>query len=231
MKEMCSVFKLPNPYPGEKLEFPTQVAADSSSGGRSLTLPRQLRREELWICNGRSQFEFIVDNQTLASLANIEMSIGNPVYTQDIHSIRDGLRHFFKTHFDPKGGFLSPVEWRPREFNSPPDTVCHMVADAEPSLVDLDMPSVVQALRQGCSLQIHCDGGFNANRGAASYVVHAIAPHDRGLTRMGYAGLFMDTARSAFHAEVTALATAVKWLVGVADGFPCHSRRVRFMNI
>ena len=83
----------------------------------------KLHRDRMWTHNGATQLEFVVDNATMASLANLEMRVHNPLYVESVRVVRDGLRRIFTSFFDAKAGFLNPVEWRPRGFNAPQDVV------------------------------------------------------------------------------------------------------------
>ena len=127
------------------------------------------------------------------------------------HNIRLGLKSVFQRAFQSKAGFCNPVEWRPREFNSPPDTICHWVLDAGTDISDLPRGAVMEALRKGQPLQIHCDGGFVDTVGAAAFVVHSYDLTGQ-IVRLGFAGKYLARARSAFQAEVTALANAIEWV-------------------
>ena len=134
------------------------------------------------------------------------------LYHGIVQGIRDGLRHAFAYHFELKAGYLNPVEWRPREFNSPPDTICNRVLSRQMDITDLSYEAALAPLRNGCSLQIHCDGGFRGGVGAASFVVHLTEPGRTGVKRLGYHGVFLPHARSPFHAEIVALHEAVNWI-------------------
>ena len=183
-----------------------------------------MRRDSLWL-SGVPQLEFVVDNTAAAGLANIELSISNPLYESAVHSIRLGLRKVFSDLFRPKGGFLNPVEWRPREFNAPPDTVCNWVLAAGADMTDLDLNLGVDAVVANKSLQIHCDGGYAQSVGAAAFVVHVFDPATGLMDRIGYVGIFMEQARSAFHAEITALDSAQKWVQQLRERWLATSLR------
>lgn len=109
------------------------------------------------------------------------------------------------------------MEWRPREFNAPPDTVCNWVLAAGADVTDLDVDHGVDAVTANRSLQIHCDGGYAHEVGAAAFVVHAHDPVSGLMYRIGYVGVFMQQARSAFHAEITALDLAQAWVQRLAQ--------------
>ena len=206
--QCCISLGLPVPYPGNQH---IHMKGDSESV-HYLELPRQLQRDTLWLVDGTPQLEFVVDNESLASLANIEISVVNPLYLTDVHRIRQGLLNIFETVFWPKGSYMNPVDWRPREFNGPPDTIYNWVLDQETDLNHLCHTSAINAIQNGRSIQIHSDGGFKSGRGAASFVVHACDPSTGMMSRLGYSGHYMHAARSAFHAEILALLLAVDWM-------------------
>ena len=78
-------------------------------------MPKLLRKDALWPHFRAAQLEFVVDNETLAGLANVELSLSTATYQQSIGRIRHCLRRVFTKTFAPKAGYLNPVEWRPRE--------------------------------------------------------------------------------------------------------------------
>ena len=95
--DACHRFRLPKPYPETAVEA---IASTEDRFGDladlcSLTLqsPLRLRRDRLWITSGISQLEFIVDNQTVASLANIETKIANEFYRPMHMAIKAVLTH------------------------------------------------------------------------------------------------------------------------------------------
>ena len=151
----------------------------------------------------------------MAGSANIEMAVNTPLYEGEVHRIRQALKDIFSNTFETKAGYLNPVEWRPREYNSPPDTVCNWVLDQRDDLSNLSLDSAIDAVTAGMPLQIHSDGGFRDGVGAAAFVVHAHESRTGTITRIGYSGSFMCSARSAFHAEGSALLAAVK--LGIED--------------
>ena len=110
-----------------------------------------------------------------------------------------------------EGGLLQSSGVAPREFNSPPDTICYWVLDAGTDLSDLPRDVVMESMRKGQPLQIHCDGGFVDNVGAAAFVVHSYDLTGQ-IVRLGFMRQYPARARSAFHAEVIALANAICWV-------------------
>ena len=54
-----------------------------------------LRRDSLWLAWGAPQLEFVVDNETLAGMANLEMAVSNPIHEFQIRRIQVGLKSAF----------------------------------------------------------------------------------------------------------------------------------------
>ena len=74
----------------------------------------------------RPQLEFVVDNQSLAEIANGVGRITNEHYRMPLSRIQYRLRHLYRT-FEYKARFLDPVDWRAREFNMAADHVANCV--------------------------------------------------------------------------------------------------------
>ena len=221
---------LPAPYPGDKRSSGLAPSGDAPAE-KTLALPRLLRRDTLWLREGPPQLEFVVDNETLAGLANIEMISCNVFYDQHVRRIRDGLKHAFANHFAPKAGYLNPVKWRPREFNTPPDTVCNWVLARQSDVAGLPLHFAMELVEAGWSLQVHCDGGYRGGVGAAAFVVHAHCPAESRVKRVGYCGVFLPTARSAFHSEITALTNAIDWITLFIRSYRTHARARNMMSL
>ena len=102
-----------------------------------------------------------------------------------------------------------------------------MVFEARSDISAVEITDVLGALRGGSALQIHCDGGFDGQSGAYAFVVHEHRPRSAGIYRLGYKGFHILSARSAFQAEVNALAAAIVWLREISAGMHVF-RRVRF---
>ena len=68
--------------------------------------------------------------------------------------------------------------------------------------------------------------------GKYAFVVHAHSPSSEAVTRVGYQGIFMSSAHSAFHAEVTALSLAVDFATTVKKQFlqGKHDRKRHFVS-
>ena len=129
--------------------FPAQALAHVTWSS-----PRKLRGDSLWT-PGVAQLEFIVDNAAVAGPANIEASISNLLYESYVYSIRLGMKTVFGDVFSPKGGFSNPVEWLPREFNAPPDTVCNWVLAAGADTTGFNLDHAVHTVKASRPVQLH----------------------------------------------------------------------------
>ena len=88
----------------------------------------------------------------------------------------------------------------------------------------MDLGDAAQAVGTGKALQVHCDGGFSGNAGAAAFVACAIGPASTNMQRLGYIGRYMPSATSAFDAELEAIGMAVQWALQIRQF--CMSRQV-----
>ena len=158
--------------------------------------------------------------------------VTNESYKSIVDRIRAGIGEVFAERFDFKAGFLWPVDWRPREFNKPPDFLSNAAMDARvSSRMDCDWPHVFAALSQGACLQIHCDGGLRqeSNIGAAAYVAHLVQPGTDTLTRVSWEVIFLESIASSFLAECIALEHAIQF-ARHACGYSANSRVTFCMN-
>lgn len=97
----------------------------------------------------------------------------------------------------------------------------------------MDIHKAIQAMRSRHCLQIHCDGGFSDNIGAAACVVHIVDPVVGELTRAGYCGVCMAYCASAFHAELTAIEHGVNFVLNLklSSSLTTLKRKVVFTDI
>ena len=76
-------------------------------------LPVTLPRDQLWgRQTTRPQLEFVVDNLTLANIANGHARITNEFYAAALGRIQGRLRRLFQWSFDYKATLSDPVDWR-----------------------------------------------------------------------------------------------------------------------
>ena len=82
----------------------------------------------------------------------------------------------------------------------------------------LNEAEAVHIVQNSIGLQIFCDGGYVQGKGAAAFVVAAIHANGESVETkiVGARGLYMTTACSAFHAEVTALDIATEFVIQLA---------------
>ena len=209
--DACRALSLPHPYPGNRTPK-NSIDFRKDSCGYVLTLPKPMRRDTLWSSHGPTELEFVVDNKSVAGLANIETKISNEYYRPVVDRLRSGLKELYTSCFGFKGGFLPPVDWRPREYNGPPDVVCNWILERRSAVEDISETEILDAVRQRDNLQIHCDGGFVAGAGAAAFVIHRVSRRTNTVSRLGHCGVFLQSAESAFHTELSAIESAVNFV-------------------
>ena len=212
--EACSALNLPAPgqwYLAEPA-CDDQKPAKEDVSETWLPEPICLKRDQLWdVRPGRPQLEFVVDNQAIAQLMNLEVRSDNSAYEEDAARMRTNTYLAYSRHFDYKGGYLSCHDWRPREYNALADRVCGWVLARGCNLFDIDLETISHRLKLGGHLQIHSDGGYNGIRGAAAAVFIVYVHKDSAWCPevFGYCGMLIDPARSAFHAELVAADLAI----------------------
>ena len=115
--------------------------------------------DRLW-CQGasRSQLEIVVDNLTLADIANGTAALANERYLLPLDRIRCRLMLLFKHHFEYKGTFLEPVDWRPREHNKAADHVANCAMESRLDVDTLRLEELQDCLKNCFALQIFTDG-------------------------------------------------------------------------
>ena len=117
-----------------------------------LELPLQLARDQLWTLQaGRTQLEFVVDNETLAKIGNGLAQVHNPFFRAPLDRIRMRLRQLFR-FFEYKGELFNPIDWRPQEFNTAADhvrTVCSRRAGVD-ALGPLTGVAAQRGAREAC---------------------------------------------------------------------------------
>ena len=114
-------------YPGQ-VKHSTAWDSDAAEAKDlpSLCLPWRMHSDVLFNEIDRPQVEFVVDNQTIAELMNLEARIVNDHYRPVINRVRGKFADIF-TSFDYKASYFPPLDWRPREYNSPPDVICNWI--------------------------------------------------------------------------------------------------------
>ena len=75
----------------------------------------------------------------------------------------------------------------------------------------IDEASLTSRLKEAVALQIFSDGGFTHAQGAAAFVITCVSKNGSS-TLLGTRGIWMEEAKSAFHAEVQALEAATEYV-------------------
>jgi hypothetical protein len=211
VKEACTTWALPMPFEEKHGPQHTEDGAKKYEGRdmAQVVLPCMLSRDSLWK-EGIPQLEFVVDNQTLADLANLRVRITNEHYRPVVNRIRTNLRFAFTSGFVHKAGCLDPVDWRPREFNTAADLVADHIIGNRCDVDTLSLDELREHIRLQLPLQFFTDGGFTGSCGASAVVVVGmfwVAGHMQRRI-LGCRGTFLETASSSFEAEALALELA-----------------------
>ena len=235
VEDACRAMSLPLPRTGSTTVGKRNYAPEASHKNYDpglLTLPRFLKRDLLWFNKGPQtnvQVEFVVDNASLADLANGVLAIKNDFYKAPVHRIRNRIREIFDV-VQYKGLFLEPVDWRPREYNTAADHIANYILDQGRDETSWEERVVLDNLDNIRGLQIFSDGGYAArggrNKVGAAAVVIVVIPREGGADNAyiaGWAGWFLAHARSAFEAEVIALDKAVELAIKVVGA--CEKNR------
>ena len=165
------------PYPGR--EDPGAPSfTDNEKDVVAIQLPRLMGRDSLWLQDVPAQLEFVVDNQALAGILNSELMVTNEFHLPVVSRIRDACYRLYQHYFSHKAGYFPSHDWRPREFNEAPDTICNMVLRRKSNVESLDLNAVAQRISEGSHIQIFSDGGYCHGAGAAAFVVVLASPGD-----------------------------------------------------
>ena len=129
--EACEKLRLPKLHVGYALD---SCKTDETRGESTiedyhqLPMTRNLKRDNMWVArSAKPQLEFVVDNQPMAQLMNLDIWVNNPLYEVDIANVRQNLSSLYTGPFDYRGGFLNCFDWRPREYNRQADRVCNWI--------------------------------------------------------------------------------------------------------
>ena len=90
--------------------------------------------------------------------------------------------------------------------------------EAAPDVDTINEAELLSHLDTSIALQLFCDGGFAAGRGAAAFVVTCVIDTGSGFQSLllGARGCLLANSKSAFHAEVTAIDMATEFLTNLA---------------
>ena len=114
MRKVCDAMKLPDPYP-ERLAVEPPVGR-AAGFAKQLDVPREQRmrprrmRRDEWF--GPGELEFVLDNQTVAKLINVELRISNPFYAPAIHRLREKMERLYTVSFEFKAKMCNHCDWR-----------------------------------------------------------------------------------------------------------------------
>ena len=186
----------------------------------------RLKRDDLWLpAARRPQPEFVVDNETIANLLNLEARVENEFYEPTIARMRQNTFTAFSEYYEYKGGYLSCHDWRPGEFNKQADAACNWILDDRSDIADLDVHDIASRLLTGQVLQLFSDGGYGGASGAAAFVaVCSVLRNDVWhATICGHRGIYMHVAVSSFEAELVAADAAIEFALEVGQ-MMCQAR-------
>ena len=209
---------------GQHIEVKQLGSKHAGRDAGDIVLPLPLKRDELWTLNSPSvQLEFVVDNQLVAGLANVEVRCTCERYRLIVSRIRQHIRSLMTKSFDYKAGFLQPVDWRPREFNKAADLIADHVLDKRSDVSALDIKDLINRLGDIAAIQIFSDGGFDGHYyGSMAFVIvgYQILGSEWRRHILGYRGILVKGAVSAFQFEIGALDLAVDAALSIAYEMP-----------
>ena len=115
VRDACRALGLPAPQDhskgGIEAEYQDQPSAkqakiDAEWNVEDMPLPLKMVRDRLWSRGlSRLQLEFVVDNATVANIANGYVKINNEYYRAPLQRIRTRLLHLFQSRFEYKSQF------------------------------------------------------------------------------------------------------------------------------
>ena len=129
------------------------------------------------------------------------------------------MAKIFRTTFEYKAGFLDPIDWRPREFNTAADYAANCTPHSGGNVDSItDDDKIGDSLKDATAVQVFSDGGFNKGVGVAAFVVTAVRFDGKSFSseQLGARGLLISGDCSALHAEVAALDASVEYLLRLA---------------
>ena len=189
-----------------------------------IALSKPLKRDEIWTqACPNVQLEFVVDNQIVAGLANIVVHCTQKHYEPVVQRARYRIMNLIASTFDYKAGFLQPVDWRPREFNGAADLVADHVLYKHADVHNINIEAIGTRLKDYSAVQFFCDGGFDGERfGSMAFVIVGYQNAKGTWQRhfLGWQGVLVNGARSAFQCEIGALDIATEAAVQLASRMP-----------
>ena len=183
-----------------------------------LPMPLALDRDAFFFhhSSNKVQLEFVVDNLSVAGLANATQAVTNPMHEHTVHSVRTNLFQLYQGFFGYKGGYLDPVDWRAREWNGGADFLVKYAMGTQSSGGNLTHQAVRDQFGQAVGLQCFSDGGFSPGVGGGFGVQIVGYKGPRGLSSrftVGYLYCFVNSAKSAFEMEMAGINMATAFVL------------------
>ena len=120
----------------------------------------------------------------------------------------------------PQKLWSDPVVWRPRRWNLGADYLCNLAMDTSQNWKEVDAAALADALRSGCNLQLHSDGGLRQGSCAATGWTLSAWTYSRSVwTRKLVAKqcMFLKVPCSSFLAETLALEAALNFATRILN--------------
>ena len=128
-----------------------------------------------------------------------------------VRNIRRNLWMTYKHHCAYKAGFLEPVDWRAREYNTGADFLVKFAMQTATSGGSLNSAVIQQWTPCAHALQFYSDGGYSPGHGGA-YGVQLLAYTSEGCELVGRLYHYDLNAKSAFEMELRGLDAATRML-------------------
>ena len=177
----------------------------------TIPVPVEMRRDALFWQSQHIQVEFVVDNLSVAGLANSTLAISNAMHTEGVHQIRRRLCQIYQRHCSYKAGCLDPVDWLAREWNTGADFLASYTG------CSLESDVIRKHLGQAFALQFFSDDGFSKHEGGSIGIQLIAFSRDASLANnrhvIGYLYEYIPKAKSTFEMELRALDTAAEILL------------------
>ena len=156
-----------------------------------------------------------MDNQALAQIVCAKASVTNNIYDRHIRRIRMGLHEIYDKYARPPLLYEDPVQWRPREFNTLADALCHLATSTQTTHQTTDNVIYEKIEYVDADFQIFTDGGMEEGGGSAGLAMICWDREDKAVRTLvhceatAWANDRAIAEPSAFEAEVVALDRAV----------------------
>ena len=168
-------------------------------------------KEEEW--RGRTNFlTMVTDNQSLAAvMCGHDVLRDKELYNKlarTVQRLEAAMCHGWKINVE--GG--DPWNWRPREQNKAPDSICNYVMDHRCDFISVDLDATKFQVRP--NMYISSDGGCRTEEGisATGWVIRAVGNNSSGdivVLNVARGGTFINRACSSFEVEAYAMYEAM----------------------